>query len=70
MQKKKGTLSALASVITSLVITFIFYMLARLNINIYTQVDIVAGMIFVFILSMIVSASIWPSFLEKRLQFQ
>ncbi|HID27151.1 MAG TPA: hypothetical protein EYP22_04895 [Methanosarcinales archaeon] len=70
-KNKKGTLSTLASVITSLVITLIFYIFARLantQSNIYTQVDIVAGMIFVFILSMIVSASIWPSLLEKRLR--
>ncbi|MFQ6054416.1 MAG: hypothetical protein ACE5J3_00350 [Methanosarcinales archaeon] len=73
MQKKKGFYSALASVITSLMMVLIFYILAlakNTQSNIYTQVDIVAGMIFVFILSMIVSASIWPSLLEKRLRVQ
>ncbi|MFQ6061609.1 MAG: hypothetical protein ACE5KT_12190 [Methanosarcinales archaeon] len=73
MQKKKGFYSALASVITSLMMVLIFYILAlakNAQSNIYTQVDIVAGMIFVFILSMIVSASIWPSLLEKRLRVQ
>ena len=36
--------------------------------EVYSQVDIIAGMLFVFVLSMIVGASLWPGFIEKRLK--
>lgn len=67
MEKKLGYYSVLASLATSLVIVMIFYVLARDN-PMYTSVDVYAGMVYVFILSMIVSASIWPGIIEKRLK--
>lgn len=72
MEKKLGYYSVLASLATSLVIVLVFYVLAaakvRENPMMYTSVDVYAGMVFVFILSMIVSASIWPGIIEKRLK--
>ncbi len=74
MEKKLGYYSVIASLITSIVIVILFYLLAlqKLNTNpdIYKSVDVYAGMMYVFILSMIVSASIWPGIIEKRLQKQ
>lgn len=67
MEKKLGYYSVLASLATSLVIVLVFYVLARDN-PMYTSVDVYAGMVYVFILSMIVSASIWPGIIEKRLK--
>jgi hypothetical protein len=71
MEKKLGYYSVLASLATSLVIVLIFYVLAAAKVEknpMYTRVDVYAGMVFVFILSMIVSASIWPGIIEKRLR--
>jgi hypothetical protein len=71
MEKKLGYYSVLASLATSLVIVLIFYVLAVAKVEknpMYTSVDVYAGMVFVFILSMIVSASIWPGIIEKRLR--
>ncbi len=71
MEKKLGFYSVLASLATSLVIVFIFYVLAAAKLRenpMYTSVDVYAGMVYVFILSMIVSASIWPGIIEKRLK--
>ncbi|MCK5659841.1 MAG: hypothetical protein KAH86_00675 [Methanosarcinales archaeon] len=72
MKGKTGRYSLMASIVSSFVIVGIFLALALLKnsnrvIPLYTDVDIMAGMIFVFILSMIVSASIWPGIVEKRL---
>ena len=72
MKGKVGKYSLIASVVSSFAIVGIFFILALLKnsskaIPVYTDVDIIAGMIFVFILSMIVSASIWPGIVEKRL---
>ncbi len=61
---KKGFYSLAASIVTSFLITLIFYSLAAIK-NIYSFVDIAGGMLFVFILSLIVSASIWPSLIKK-----
>jgi hypothetical protein len=50
-------------------VVFVFYVLAAAKVEknpMYTSVDVYAGMVFVFILSMIVSASIWPGIIEKR----
>jgi hypothetical protein len=55
--------SLAASVASSLLIAIIFYSLAAVK-NIYSSIDIAGGMCFVFILSLIVSASIWPSLIK------
>ncbi len=73
MKGKTGKYSLIASIASSIVIVVVFLGLALLKnsgraIPLYTDVDIIAGMIFVFILSMIVSASIWPGIIEKRLK--
>ncbi len=53
-----------ASIASSLLLVMIFYFLALAK-NSYSPVDIYGGMIYVFILSMIVSASIWPGIIKK-----
>lgn len=63
---KKGFYSIIASLATSLLLASVFYFLAAIR-NIYSRIDIAGGMIFVFILSMIVSASIFPAIVEKIL---
>lgn len=73
MKCKTGMYSLVASILSSIVIVVIFLALALLKnsgraIPLYTDVDIMAGMIFVFILSMIVSASIWPGIIEKSMK--
>lgn len=73
MKGKTGMYSLIASIVSSIVIVAVFFTLALLKNGgrgtpLYTDVDIIAGMIFVFILSMIVSASIWPGIIEKRLK--
>ncbi len=64
--------SLIAIAATSVVIAFLFYYLAAskmsMNPQIYTRIDIYAGTVYVFVLSMIVSASIWPGIIEKRFQ--
>ena len=71
MEKKLGYYSVIASLVTSFVIVILFYLLSQEklagNPDIYRPVDIYAGMLYVFVLSMIVSASIWPGIIEKRL---
>ncbi len=69
--EKKGLYSLIASIATSLVVVLVFYMLASAKVqgnSLYTSVDVYAGIVFVFILSMIVSASIWPEIIEKRME--
>lgn len=73
MKGKTGKYSLIASIVSSFVVVGLFLMLALFKnsireIPLYTDVDIMAGMVFVFILSMIVSASIWPGIMEKRLK--
>jgi len=73
MKGKTGKYSLIASIASSFVIVGLFLIVALLKnssreIPLYTDVDIMAGMVFVFILSMIVSASIWPGIVEKRLK--
>jgi len=69
----KGKYSLIASILSSLLLVIIFVVLA-VTVNgsravpLYSQVDIVAGMVFVFVLSMIVSASVWPEIIEKKLR--
>lgn len=57
----------LASIVTSIVLVIFFLFGAISTIVIrggaaYTQVDMVAGSIFVFIITMIISLSLWPKF--------
>ena len=73
MKGKTGMYSLIASIVSSIVLVVVFLALSLLKnsgraIPLYTDVDIMAGMIFVFILSMIVSASIWPGIIEKRVK--
>ena len=73
MNGKTGMYSLMASIVSSILIVVVFFALALLKnssraTTLYTDVDIIAGAIFVFILSMIVSASIWPGIIEKRLK--
>jgi predicted membrane protein len=71
--ENKGKYAFIASVASSLVLVVVFAVLSfavngSRNIPLYSQVDIIAGMIFVFILSMIVAASVWPGIIEKRIR--
>ncbi len=70
--EKKGFYSLIASLATSLVVVLVFYVLASEKIQggslLYSSMDVYSGMVFVFILSMIVSASIWPGIIEKRME--
>ncbi len=71
MSRKKGRYTLIASLVTSILLVILFAALsATVNssrtVPLYSQVDIIAGMIFVFVLSMIVSASVWPAVIEKR----
>ncbi|MBN2488214.1 MAG: hypothetical protein JXA98_04225 [Methanosarcinaceae archaeon] len=73
MADETGKYSLIASTASSVVLAGVFAMLAVLKNSsrttpLYSTVDIVAGVIFVFILSMIVSASVWPGIMEKRLK--
>ncbi|MFA4956650.1 MAG: hypothetical protein WC556_06710 [Candidatus Methanoperedens sp.] len=72
MEKKLGIYSLVASIVTSIVIVLIFYFLAAgkvsINPEMYKPIDMYAGMVYVFVLSMIVSASIWPGIIEKKLK--
>lgn len=75
MEKKLGVYSVLASLVTSVVIMLLFYIRAMQKVSAnpanpteYKSVDVYAGMVYVFILSMIVSASIWPGIIEKHLK--
>lgn len=65
----KPLYSVIASLATSICIVILFYILAlqKLGSNpeAYIPVDMYAGMVYVFVLSMIVSASIWPGIIEK-----
>ncbi len=70
MEKKLGYYSVIASLATSVVIVILFYVLASQKVSaqpeMYKTVDVYAGIVYVFILSMIVSASIWPGVIEKK----
>jgi hypothetical protein len=69
----KGKYSLIASILSSLLLVILFAGLAVMvnnsrTVPLYSQVDIIAGMVFVFVLSMIVSASVWPDIIEKKLR--
>ncbi|MFP4654622.1 MAG: hypothetical protein ACLFMM_02930 [Methanohalobium sp.] len=68
--KSKGKYSLIASIVTSIVTAGIFAFLALLKNDIgsspiYTKVDIIGGAFFVLLLTIIISASIWPGIIEK-----
>ena len=70
MEKNLGLYSLFASLGTSVLVVLLFYTLAmqKLRENVmYTTVDVYGGMVYVFILAMIVTASIWPGVIEKRM---
>jgi uncharacterized membrane protein len=69
----KGKYSLIASIVSSFLLVILFAGLAVMVnssrvVPLYTEVDIIAGMVFVFILSMIVSASLWPDIIEKMVR--
>jgi len=71
MENKTGFYSVVISMATSILIVILFYIFALQKVGSSTQysfTDVYAGMVYVFILSMIVSASIWPGVIEKRLK--
>ncbi len=71
MENKTGLYSFAASTITSILIVVLFYVFAIQKVSPstqYTYTDVYAGMVYVFILSMIVSASIWPGVIEKKIR--
>jgi hypothetical protein len=72
MEKRPGIYSLVASITTSIIIVLIFCFLAAgkvsTNPQMYKPIDMYAGMVYVFVLSMIVSASIWPGIIEKKLK--
>ena len=73
MENKVGVYSVIASMATSLLIVVLFYIFAIQKVSSsaqYSYTDVYGGMVYVFILSMIVSASIWPGVIEKRLKKQ
>lgn len=70
MEKNVGLYSLLASLATSVIVELLFYTLAMQKVRdnmMYTTVDVYGGMVYVFILAMIVTASIWPGVIEKRM---
>ncbi|MCX9013525.1 MAG: hypothetical protein OIN89_01810 [Candidatus Methanoperedens sp.] len=72
MKKSLGYWSVLASAVTSLIIVVVFYILGMQKVSgspgIYTTVDVYGGAVYVFILSMIISASVLPGIIEKRMK--
>ena len=59
----------LTSIVTSIVLV-LFFLLGAISTNVtrggvaYTQVDMIAGSIFVLVLTMIISLSLWPKVLD------
>jgi membrane protein YdbS with pleckstrin-like domain len=73
-EDNKPRLVLLTSIATSIVLV-IFFIFGAISTNIirggvaYTKVDMTAGSIFVFVLTMIISLSLWPKVMdwfEKR----
>jgi len=63
----------IASILSSVLLVILFAGLAVMVnssrvVPLYSQVDIIAGMMFVFVLSLIVSASIWPEIIDKMIR--
>lgn len=60
----------LSSIVTSIALVSLFLFGALLTNSLreemaYTQVDIVAGSIFVFVITMIISLSLWPKVMDR-----
>lgn len=73
-ENDRQRLVLLTSIVTSIVLV-IFFLFGAISTNLirggmaYTQVDMTAGSIFVLVLTMIISLSLWPKvmdWLEKR----
>jgi len=68
-ESNKPSSVLLASIITSIVLV-IFFLFGAISTNAirgeraYTQVDMVAGSIFVFVITMIISLSLWPKIMD------
>jgi len=68
-EDNKHRLVLLTSIATSLVLV-IFFLFGAISANVirggvaYTQVDMTAGSIFVFVLTMIISLSLWPKIID------
>lgn len=71
MQQKLIIKYSLVASIISSILMMILFLIAALYTNssryvaLYTQIDIIAAIVFVFILSMIVTVSLWPIIFEK-----
>jgi len=68
MTKKLGIYSIAASAATSVLIVALFYLFSLQKVGKsaqYGYTDVYAGMAYVFILSMVVSASIWPGIIKR-----
>ena len=68
MATKLGIYSIAASAVTSVLVVALFYVFSLQKVSQsaqYGYTDIYAGMVYVFILSMIVSASIWPGIIKR-----
>ena len=67
---KRPRLVFLSSIATSMVLVSLF-LFGALLINVsrgetaYTQVDMAAGSIFVFVITMIISLSLWPKVMDR-----
>jgi len=72
---KLGKYTVIASLVSSLALVGLFASLSvavnsSRGAEVYSKVDIIAGMAFVFVLSMIVSASVWPTVIENKLKMK
>ncbi|WP_309492001.1 hypothetical protein [Candidatus Hecatella orcuttiae] len=68
IKRRVQGINMLVCVLVSVVISWIFYTLALQmpgRFAQYTKIDVLAGVGFVFILSMIISFSLIPAFMEK-----
>lgn len=71
MATKVGVYSIAASAATSVLVVAAFYLFSLQKVSQsarYGYTDVYAGMAYVFILSMIVSASIWPGLIKKLIR--
>ena len=68
-ESNRPRLVLLTSIVTSIVLV-IFFLFGAISTNVirggvaYTQVDMVAGSIFVFVITMIISLSLWPKVMD------
>lgn len=68
-EDERHRLVLLTSIVTSIVLV-IFFLFGAISTNsirggvAYTQVDIIAGSIFVLVLTMIISLSLWPKVMD------